>query len=89
MVASEATVPTPGMAAVAPAAVPLPVTASRNCRSMRSMIWAGDSSGCARRMRSMYLSTAGPCSLAPFSSKLITVFSNAPCFMTPLRLGLG
>lgn len=66
--AIAATVPTPGTAAVAPTALPLPVTASRYCFSNRSMMCAGVSSGWERRIRSTYLATAGACRRDPVSS---------------------
>ncbi|KLL94795.1 hypothetical protein NJ76_30785 [Rhodococcus sp. IITR03] len=84
-----ASVPMPGKAAVARAADPLPVTVSRNCFSSRSMICAGDSSGCERRMRSTYLATAGPCSLAPLSSILTIKASATPALLLIVPLFSG
>ncbi len=68
-----------GTAAVAPTALPLPVTALRNIFSMRATICAGVSSGWARRTRSTYFATAGPAvgSRCPGRRRSSTPFGSA------------
>ena len=51
--ASDAAVPTPGTAAAAPEAPPIPITAARYCFSSRSTRSAGVEVGFRRRTRSM------------------------------------